>query len=74
MLATSNDLLSVGTFEEEEYHQDHYIRIVELEIVIRECLRCDRKFRALGRFTRVCRDCHCTPSYCGASQILDFCS
>lgn len=65
---------AVGKFEKEIYARMQYVRQMNEEHSVKRCLRCDKNFASFGRFHRVCRDCHATPSYRGASQILDFCS
>jgi hypothetical protein len=66
--------LKLGSFEEWECRRLQVVRAEELKPVMRRCLRCDKSFKAFGRYNRICRDCHVSPIYCGASQILDFCS
>lgn len=61
----------VGTFEEMEF--GHIFGKEEKPPKIHiDCLRCERKFRPLSRFHRVCTECKTRSSYRGAAWLSYF--
>lgn len=66
--------VSKSKFEDQEYKKfvKWYVKR-ETKAVNRKCLRCEKDFKSVGLFNRVCERCKGSPNYCTASIILDFC-
>lgn len=69
MVSTTRQL--VGTFEEMEFgsifgKEEKPPRFNSV------CLRCEKSFRPLSRFHRVCTECKSRPSYRGAAWLSHF--
>jgi hypothetical protein len=72
-LMIDNRMLIIGSFEESDHGLTAEVKYKTLKIYTRDCLKCEKEFRAMGIFNRVCKDCHLSPIYRGASEMLDFC-